>query len=188
MRDFSLLPVLGITMLFMISDILLSPNFFYTKDFISFPNIIGSPTLGEVKKNLLLHGEHELWDHPPNSYLAIKNLIDKHQKDNSTLLIITFESLGVTDDAYDEHSLENYIKGKLIGYDLLEKFSEKTKGGTLNGELRLLCGIKNAGSISNFLGKRDLFDGCIPNYAKKHGLASVAVHGNSGSFYDRNKI
>ena len=187
-RDVLALPALGIITLFMISDILLSPSFIYTKDFIHFPNIIGSPILGEIKKSQLLHGKHELWENQPNSYLAIKNLIDKHQKDNSTLLIITLESLGIPNNNSDEYLLESHIKEKLTNYDLIEKFSEKTKGGTLNGELRLLCGIKNAGNISHFVDKRNLFDECIPNYVKKLGLASVAVHGNSGAFYDRNKI
>jgi hypothetical protein len=182
------LPIIFVLVLFLISDAVLSASFFYPKDTYSFPNIVGSPTLGEYRKLQFRHGEFTKWDEIPNSYSAIKKIIDKMENSNARLLIVTVESLGISVKKTNQEVLEKSIKEYFKDYNLVMQYREKTKGSTLNGELRLLCGIKDYGNLYGNIKYTHEFEECIPNYARKIGLTSLAAHANTSSFYNRKEV
>lgn len=97
------------------------------------------------------------------------------------IVLIIVESLGVFNDA----SLQKTLTPSLIKKDILQKYKVTFEtipywGSTNYGEFRELCGIrmKHYGLLN--------IPECLPQYLKKTGFYTTAIHGFEGNFYDRN--
>lgn len=181
---------LGMVMLPVGFDIFLGPNILIAKDVVDFPNIMSSPI---AKYALRYYNDKsldhiEFWSPAPLSHTLLRQSIN----DNDFVLFIEFESLGELLNHRERARLNEMIANAFPGYVLDKRFSEPFAGGTLSGELRTLCGIKNySGSYRSPNINSVDFSVCLPKSVEndqKKRLYSIAAHGNHGTFYSRIRL
>jgi hypothetical protein len=104
---------------------------------------------------------------------------------------IAFESFGVPKSSKDSEHIRNILTNSFVGYKLTYENEEPFQGGTLAGELRILCGIKSYGDVViNPYHHRDDFFDCGPNFIRRNhdDLNAVALHANYGTAYNKKEI
>jgi hypothetical protein len=166
-------------------DIAMSANQLYPKEMVRFPNVLGAPILNAkfaISKNLLT-----LWNPQPISYSELKTAINRGE----SILSVSFESLGIPIDVLAKSRIDKLIIDSFPGYRLKDNFEEQFFDGTLSGELRVLCGIRDYGYLLSDPEYRtsDLAN-CLPLLARSRDTYSsvVAAHANYGGLYRRIKI
>ncbi len=167
------------------ADIFLSANQLLKKDVIFFPNIVGGPILnmGWNPES----GKMLVWPYEPKSFSSLKSLVKKDQR----ILSISFESLGIAKNENINQKLKEIILKSFPEYTLELDTMEEFKGGTLAGELRMLCGIMSYGNlVLDGEDKSGLLKNCIPQFYKENvrNNLTIAAHPNHGNAYNRTKI
>ena len=167
-------------------DIALSANQLYPKEIVRFPNVVGAPILNSKftsSKNLLT-----LWGpQQPSSYSELRGAINRGE----SILSVSFESLGVPIDELAKMRIDRLIIDSFPGYRIKDSFEEPFFGGTLSGELRTLCGVRDYGDLLYNPDSRPAeLANCLPLLAKNQEKYSsvVAAHANYGGLYRRIKI
>lgn len=166
-------------------DIALSANQLYPKEVVRFPNVVGAPILNAKftsSKNILT-----LWDPQPRSYSELRAAINRGE----SILSVSFESLGVPIDELSKMRIDRLIIDSFPGYRIKDNFEEPFFDGTLSGELRVLCGVRDYGDLlSNPDSRTSDLANCLPLLAKNKDIYSsvVAAHANYGGLYRRTKI
>jgi hypothetical protein len=162
-------------------DIGFSANQVFPKDVIGFPNVLGAPIIN--MKLFRRANTFSVWVPEPKSHAQLKGAVH----DGKNVLSISFESLGVPDDQREYEIIKNIIVKSFPQYKLIQADKELFFGGTLSGELRMLCGIKDYGDLLfNPMQKSSRFNDCLPNLARHKGYTwVVGAHANFGGVYSR---
>ena len=166
-------------------DIVLSANQLFPKEIVRFHNAVGAPILNAkfASPNNIL----TLWDPQPRSYSELRAAIYRGE----SILSVSFESLGSPIDELAKKRIDQLIIDTFPGYRIKDNFEEPFFGGTLSGELRVLCGVRDYGYLlSNPDSKASDLANCLPLLAKSRDVYSsvVAAHANYGGLYRRIKI
>ena len=179
----------GLFVILLLSDIFGGTNAIKVEDTRRRINFITSPTFAvfQAARDLIMAEPEPLvqWEVKPASHKLLKDaLMNDHG--NSFVLSIGFESLGLPLATEERILLVEMFTQAFFKHKLAVFQTEKFKGGTLNGELRALCGLK-INPMMLVLMDKNIYD-CIPQIASKASWETYAVHGNTGGFYDRSNV
>jgi hypothetical protein len=182
-----LIPGLFVVLLF--SDVFGGTNAIKVGDTRSHINFITSPTFAvfqAVRDLIMAEPDPPVqWVVKPASHELLKEAL-MNANGNSFVLSIGFESLGLPLASEERNLLVGIFTQAFVKHKLVVFQTEKFKGGTLNGELRGLCGLK-INPMTLVLTEENISD-CIPQIASKASWETYAVHGNTGGFYDRSNV
>lgn len=100
------------------------------------------------------------------------------------ILSIGVEAYGVSHSPRFDESILRPALAVLAPLYTIEVGRHAFKGATLSGEFRELCGLRTAGTPTraDALAMRP---DCLPQLLHDRGFRSLAIHGNSGLFYNR---
>lgn len=103
------------------------------------------------------------------------------------IMSIAVEALGrFRNDADNQAMFAPMVQAAGTVYTV--EFGERIyKGATLSGELRALCGIRALGAPGR-RSVQEIAGGCLPHRLAAAGYATLAMHGNTGYFYNRREI
>jgi hypothetical protein len=103
-------------------------------------------------------------------------------------LSVAVESLGAPIDPVErQRLLEPLIAGLGARYRLVVNRDHPFHGGTLSGEFRELCGVVTRGIPHDDVQVDPGLD-CLPRRTRKAAGNTIALHGNSASFYQRRSV
>lgn len=146
-------------------------------------NLLGTPgyNLMHTELNFLRFGAQPLtpFDPPPRSW---SQLGDQARRGSGSTVLILAESLGWPRDAEIRSWLFSQLETAAlrVRWDM-DVDSEPFYGGTVGGEVRVLCGLR--GHYSRLNETNDA--GCLPKVFRDHGVAATAMHGFSAKMFDR---
>lgn len=123
----------------------------------------------------------------PNKYNSIsQDLFDKNAESyhHKKILFIVNESWGVTNNPIIQKKILSPIYKYKNNYDIIESGGFIFNGATVSGELRELC-QKNATVMDIEKVGDEEFDNCLPDKLNQQGYNTYAMHGASGSLYNR---
>lgn len=104
-----------------------------------------------------------------------------------TLLDVAVESLGVLRDPALQSFVLAPIRERLGARYRIEYGDHGYQGATFAGEVRELCSAQVQGVVRPGRGRSPL-DACLPQQLARRGWNTVAVHGNGGRFYARDRF
>ncbi len=146
-------------------------------------NVLGTAgyNLLRAERDFLRSGAQPLapWEPPPPSYRFLR---DAAGSGDGSVMVILVESLGLPRDA----ALRAWLSERLRGGALTEAWSveddvEDFVGGTVAGEMRVLCGLR--GHYSRLT--PETAESCLPLRFARGGREAVALHGFSPRMFDR---
>jgi hypothetical protein len=108
-------------------------------------------------------------------------------KQGASILSISVESWGLAKQASFNEFILRALESELGGKYTIKFGSHPSKGGTLTGELRELCARKTAGTPTA-ADADEMAAYCLPNRLKQAGYKTLGIHGNSGTFYNRQTV
>ncbi|SCC13443.1 MULTISPECIES: sulfatase-like hydrolase/transferase [Snodgrassella] len=107
----------------------------------------------------------------------------KHN-DNNKLLLIINESWGSAINTKLQDVVIQNILNKHEHFEILERGIKKFNGVTVQAELKELCQIDLPLLDTHNIVNLNLTN-CLPNLLQKRGYTTFAIHGSTGSFYNR---
>ncbi len=180
------LPVLVLTLLLELADVLNGSATTIAlgrdKPFLAF-NMLGSPSYN------LFRAEQNFWrdarqplaaiNPVPRSYVALRA---SAERGHGSYLLILVESLGMP----QQQEIYDWLLDQLRTSDFLSEWelsegAESFFGGTVAGELRVLCGLRGHYSRLTEAMSQD----CLPRRFLAHGEDATAMHGFSPRMFDR---
>lgn len=104
------------------------------------------------------------------------------------VLMIGVESWGMFNDpVYNERMLNEAKKAVGKNYRLSLRESHVFRGYTLAAEIRELCGLQLIGGLIE-VDRINKLKKCVPARLSAANIQTIAIHGNDGGFYERDKI
>lgn len=120
--------------------------------------------------------------HPSLANEYLRKLIQNSASESPNILFIVSESLGLSRNTEAFNSLIS----PLLGNKKIKNFNIDVStyvGATVQAELRELC--QASSKNFNLKDSKNDFNNCLPNFYKKKGYETMAIHGAFGLMYDR---
>ena len=106
-------------------------------------------------------------------------------KTNSNrILLVIDESWGSVSNPKLQDAIVQKILDKRDDFEYLERGIKKFSGVTVQAELKELCQLDLSNIDTQNISKKDLSK-CLPKLLRNRGYTTYAVHGSTGTFYDR---
>lgn len=150
------------------------------------PNLLSSATRSAMEPMVqAVRRETFRFEPAPLSWAADRKLAASAP---TRTLSLAVESLGAPIDPVErQRLLEPLISGLGARYRLVIDRDHPFHGGTLSGEFRELCGVTTRGIPREDV-RMDPGLNCLPARTRTAGGDTVALHGNSASFYQRRAV
>lgn len=106
------------------------------------------------------------------------------QTDSNRILLIVDESWGSALNPKLQDAIVQKILDKRDNFEYFERGIKKFSGVTVQAELKELCQLDLPVIDTQNIKKKDLSK-CLPKLLRDRGYTTYAVHGSTGTFYDR---
>jgi phosphoglycerol transferase MdoB-like AlkP superfamily enzyme len=125
----------------------------------------------------------------PSRTPTLASMIRASSRPPARILSVAVESWGRLRDQHDDALMvAPLFNGLHSQYRIVEAGTHPFYGATLAGEVRELCGLKQTGGVPRGADQYAQLRACLPAQLARRGYLTVALHGNAGAFYRRNRF